>query len=135
MKGTWAGEGVKMSKRQKARLNRKKREKQKELEKRKAKRKDAKLNHVIITEESDSKFSKYQVKQLPYEYGNKKQYERTLAQPLGPEWNTLTSHANMTKPSIVTRPGLVIDPLEAPKQKTAAQKRRQNRKPISRELK
>lgn len=126
-----------MSKRQKAKLARKKRQKQKELEERKAKRKDAKLNNVIINEEEDKKFSKYQLSQLPYEFGNKRQYERSLAQPLGPEWNTLSSHSKLTKPSIVVRPGLTIDPLENPeeKKKNANKNKRRQRKPISRELK
>jgi len=130
--GSWAGEGVKMTKRQKWRLNKKKLEKEKELKERAAKRKDAKLKHVIINENVNEKFEKYQLQQLPFEYGNARHYERSIAQPLGPEWNTLTIHSTLTKPAVVTKPGLIINPLEEPqkqqKKQSPANTRRQTRR-------
>ena len=117
-----------MSRKQKYRLEKKKLQKEKELKERAAKRKDAKLKNVIINEQQDSAFEKYQLKQIPFEYGNQRQFERTLAQPLGPDWNTLSVHKTMTRPSVVTLPGLNIDPLEAPIPKTQHKNARARKK-------
>lgn len=33
----------------------------------------------------------------------------------GPEWNTLRTHANLVQPKIVTKPGVIIQPVQVPK--------------------
>lgn len=103
-----------MSRGQKFRLQKKKLQKEKELKEKQKKRADAKLKNVIINENEDEKFEKYKVSKLPFEFGNKRQYEKSIAQPIGPEWNTLTGHTNFTKPEVVVRPGLSITPLDEP---------------------
>lgn len=115
-----------MSRRQKLRLKKKKLQKEQELIEKQKKRADAKLKNVIINEKEDSKFGKYQVQKLPYEFGNKRQYEKSIAQPIGPDWNTLRGHTNFTKPEVVTRPGLNITPLDEPKYQSKGQGQKRN---------
>ena len=55
-----------------------------------AQRKDAKLNHVIISERKDKKAAKYMLKDLPFPYTSAAQHEHKLRTPMGPEWSTST---------------------------------------------
>lgn len=50
--------------------------------------------------------------ELPYGFENRAQYERTISNPLGKEWNTLQSHGSLTKPKIKTKVGAIINPLK-----------------------
>ena len=54
-------------------------------------RKDAKLEHVIISEKFDKKAAKYNVATLPYPYTSKQAFESNMRQPLGSDFNTQTS--------------------------------------------
>lgn len=82
-----------------------------------AKRKDARLKHVIISEQRDKKFSnKYNADQVPFPYKSKEQYEAMMRNPLGKEWNAVASHQRLTKPRVITKIGTVIDPLTFTKQ-------------------
>ncbi|THH18267.1 hypothetical protein EW146_g2683 [Bondarzewia mesenterica] len=68
--------------------------------------------HVIISEKRDKKAAKYTVKDLPYPYTSKAQYERSLGTPLGTEWNTRVSFQRGTLPKVTKKMGTVINPLE-----------------------
>jgi len=67
--------------------------------------------HVIISEKRDKKAAKYMVKDLPYPYTSKAQYERSLQTPIGTEWNTRLGFQRGTLPRVVKKPGVVIEPL------------------------
>ncbi|CCL98912.1 uncharacterized protein FIBRA_00919 [Fibroporia radiculosa] len=75
-------------------------------------RADYKKPHVIISEKRDKKAAKYLVKDLPFPYTSKAQFERSLAAPLGTEWNTRVGFQRATLPRVVTKPGTIISPLE-----------------------
>jgi U3 small nucleolar RNA-associated protein 14 len=51
--------------------------------------------------------------QLPHEFENKAQYERSLRMPLGPEWSTKETFQGATKPRVIVKQG-VIKPMEKP---------------------
>ncbi|KAG6813718.1 hypothetical protein H0H92_008126 [Tricholoma furcatifolium] len=68
--------------------------------------------HVIISEKRDKKAAKYLVKDLPYPYTSKAQFEKAMEQPLGTEWNTRVAFQRGTLPRVVKKPGMIIDPLE-----------------------
>lgn len=68
--------------------------------------------HVIISEKRDKKAAKYTVKDLPFPYTSKAQFERSLETPLGVEWNTRMGFQRATLPRVVTKPGQIIAPLE-----------------------
>ena len=59
--------------------------------------------HVIISEKRDKKAAKYLVKDLPYPYTSKAQFERTMEQPLGTEWNTRVAFQRGTLPRVVKK--------------------------------
>ncbi|TCD71137.1 hypothetical protein EIP91_012085 [Steccherinum ochraceum] len=68
--------------------------------------------HVIISEKRDKKAAKYMVKDLPFPYTSKAQFERNMDTPLGTEWNTRVGFQRGTLPRVVTKPGTIISPLE-----------------------
>ncbi|KAJ6592326.1 Utp14-domain-containing protein [Mycena vulgaris] len=67
--------------------------------------------HVIISEKRDKKAAKYQVKDLPYPFTSRAQYERSMEAPLGAEWNTRVGFQKGTLPRVVKKMGMVIEPL------------------------
>lgn len=74
-------------------------------------RKDAGLNHVIINEKRDRKSVKYLTSDLPFPFTSVAQYEHSLRKPLGSEWTTATVHRNNTTPSVLVKPGALIEPI------------------------
>ncbi|ORX39615.1 small-subunit processome [Kockovaella imperatae] len=74
-------------------------------------RQDAKRDNVIISEKKDKKASKYLVKDLPYPYTSKAQYEKRFENPLGAEWNSRSGHQRETLPRVVRKPGAIIEPV------------------------
>jgi U3 small nucleolar RNA-associated protein 14 len=91
-------------------------------------RQDYGKDHVIISEKKDKKAQKYLVKDLPFPYTSKAQFERRMEIPLGMEWNTRTTFQKATLPRVVKKVsnpfasqngltlliqmGTVIEPLE-----------------------
>lgn len=59
--------------------------------------------HVIISEKRDKKAAKYQVKDLPYPYTSKAQFERSIDTPLGTEWNTRVGFQRGTLPKVTKK--------------------------------
>ncbi|CAD8072335.1 unnamed protein product [Paramecium primaurelia] len=112
--GSWAGFGIKEKKPlTQEQILQNKIKKIREIQK---KRQDAKLDNVIISEKRDTKFSKYLVPKLPSEFTNSEQFDQLHTLPLGPEWNSLTSHQALTQPQIITKAGVVINPVKIPQQ-------------------
>jgi U3 small nucleolar RNA-associated protein 14 len=68
-------------------------------------RADAGKAHVIISEKRDKKAAKYLVKDLPYPYTSKAQFERSMKTPLGTEWNTRVAFQRGTLPKVVMKVG------------------------------
>ncbi|KAK4046557.1 hypothetical protein OIV83_006009 [Microbotryomycetes sp. JL201] len=75
-------------------------------------RKDASLNHVIISERKDKKAQKYMLKDLPFPYTSAAQHEHKLRTPMGPEWSTSTILRDQTMPSVLVKPGVTIRPVD-----------------------
>lgn len=71
--------------------------------------------HVVLNEKRNKKAAKYLVDKVPYPFTSREQYEQSLRNPLGSDWNTLTTFAKAIKPAVITKQGAIIDPLEAPK--------------------
>ena len=89
-----------------------------------AKRKDAKLAHVVISERYDKKAARYGTPSVPF--GAKDVYERSMRQPLGREFNTdssfrwisaCTSLVLFSKARKVTWPGSYLHVVNAALQK------------------
>lgn len=59
--------------------------------------------NIIISEKRDKKLAKYQVKDLPYPFTSRAQYERSMEAPLGAEWNTRVAFQKGTLPRVVKK--------------------------------
>ncbi|CAG8795936.1 16578_t:CDS:10 [Gigaspora margarita] len=108
--GTWGGKGVKPSKNKKKIIAKPLPGEGIDVKK----RQDAKLKHVIINEKSIKKSKKYLFTDIPYPFETREQYERSLRTPVGKEWNTNEVFQKMITPRVVTKMGVVIEPLTAP---------------------
>jgi len=112
--GSWAGAGASNFKSAKQ-LAREDAEAKKKAEARAAllaKRRDAKLSHVVLSERVDKHALKYQVATLPYPFTSIEQYEKSLAAPIGTEWNTTRAFQEKVQPKVITKPGEIIQPLQ-----------------------
>lgn len=76
-----------------------------------AARKDGGLKHVIIADRKDKKLERKKVAVLPFQYGNTHQFERTIRQPIGKEWNTASTTNDLVKPKLTTKAGTMIQPM------------------------
>lgn len=102
--GSWAGKGVK-----KRRPNPQYLVKTAGVEP--EQRKDFGKNNVIISEKHERKAKPFLVKDLPYPYTSREQYERRFDVPLGSEWNTRKMHQKETLPRVVKKAGAIIEPI------------------------
>ncbi|KAI4614295.1 uncharacterized protein J4E87_009515 [Alternaria ethzedia] len=76
-------------------------------------RKDRKMDKVIINEKRQKPNVKYMASQLPFPFENREQYERSLRVPKGKEWVTKKTHQDVTRPRVIVKQG-VIAPLRKP---------------------
>ncbi|KAH7384580.1 Utp14 protein-domain-containing protein [Pyrenochaeta sp. MPI-SDFR-AT-0127] len=77
------------------------------------KRKDKKLDKVIINERRIKPNVKYMASQLPFPFETREQYERSLRVPKGKEWTTKKTFQDATRPRVIVKQG-VITPLRKP---------------------
>ncbi|KAF2651300.1 Utp14-domain-containing protein [Lophiostoma macrostomum CBS 122681] len=77
------------------------------------KRKDAKLDKVIINQKKIKKNTKYTATSLPFPFETQEQYERSLRLPTGPEWSTKRTFQDNTKPRLLVKQG-IIRPMHKP---------------------
>lgn len=68
-----------------------------------APRKDAALPHVIINEKRDKKAAAKTIKQLPHLFDTREQFERTIRNPVGKEWNTPSVVEKNVRPAVRIR--------------------------------
>lgn len=107
--GAWTGEGLSArEKRRRGEVTYKKKEGVAPN-----KRKDAKLDRVIINEKRVKANTKYLASQLPFPFETKEQYERSLRLPKGPEWTTKKTFQQATKPRVLVKQG-IIRPMHKP---------------------
>ncbi|KAL4196932.1 hypothetical protein AMTRI_Chr04g248760 [Amborella trichopoda] len=76
------------------------------------KRKDANLKHVIISERVDKKAAKFHAEELPFPYKSKEVFEQSIRVPLGPDYNPTSSFRALVRPSVVKKPGVIINPIK-----------------------
>ena len=86
----------------------------------KRKRKDGKLDHVIINEKREKSLKAFLVKDVPHEFGTKEQFNFIMSQPVGSDWSGVKNFQNNIKPAVLTTKGKSIMPISekgGPKQK------------------
>ncbi|XP_031554380.1 U3 small nucleolar RNA-associated protein 14 homolog A-like [Actinia tenebrosa] len=78
-------------------------------------RKDRNLAHVIINEEDDKRLAKLQVKNIPHLYMSSEQFEKSIRNPVGKDWNTGSTVKQLIKPRVQTLMGSIIEPIKPTK--------------------
>jgi U3 small nucleolar RNA-associated protein 14 len=78
----------------------------------KQRRKDGKVDNVILNENRNKEIKQYQLDSVPHPFQNKEQFNYLNNQPLGREWHGITHHDRAIKPMIKTRAGEIIAPIQ-----------------------
>ena len=108
--GSWIGEGVKKRKR-----NRNAASKAVDQPISKKAAKPSAIVHALDEALVKAPLMKYQVKEIPYPYKTREEYEAANVMPLGPEWQSLSAHSEAVQPKICARLGAVVPPLRLAK--------------------
>ncbi|KAK7494284.1 hypothetical protein BaRGS_00014387 [Batillaria attramentaria] len=101
--GEWGGVGLQPSKQKKKRFT---------IKAKQEKRADQHLGHVIVTKKKNTGLEKHLVTKVPFPYNTPDDFTATMKTPIGREWNTENAFKRMTKPSIVTKIGTIIEPVD-----------------------
>ncbi|CAB1097096.1 unnamed protein product [Ectocarpus sp. CCAP 1310/34] len=110
--GAWAGDGAPAPRGPTKRQVLAKNAQVKKEEAIKKARKDDRLPKVVLNEKRQKRSAKYMVSEVPYPFTSREQYERSLRQPIGGEWNTSQSVRAMTRPAVVVRAGVAVAPMK-----------------------
>lgn len=85
-----------------------------EADEKRQKRKDVKQPNVIISDRRVKTASKFKIADVPHPFTTREEYERSLAMPIGNEFNASHVVKAYTKPEILLRAGRVIEPAKLP---------------------
>ncbi|ESN96389.1 hypothetical protein HELRODRAFT_189225 [Helobdella robusta] len=102
--GEWTGVGIKVSKKKRKRFIIKA-----PLQ---PPRKDKHLNAVIISELKDEAIAKHQVSTLPWQYHNVHEFQRSIKQPIGKQWNREEVYKKKITPRNFIKMGQIIEPID-----------------------
>jgi len=75
-------------------------------------RKDSGQEGVIIREKVSEGVTKLQPRDVPFPFTTVRDYELSIRQPLGPDWNTPLAQAALIQPKVVTKAGRIIRALD-----------------------
>merc|ERR1712086_538232 len=109
--GCWGGHGVVNAKPQKRIIIKAAKQ---------ATRKDDGKKKVIINQRKNKKLNSKMINQVPYPYTNPQQLERSIAQPIGKEWNSMKVFDDNTTARVTTKAGTIIAPIQLTKGVKAA---------------
>lgn len=102
--GSWGGKGVKAPKKKKNRFIT-----------RPAPimpRRDENKGDIIIKEYRDPKLAIHKVKEIPYPFKSVRDYEASIRAPLGNTFIPERAHKKLIKPSVITKAGAIIEPMD-----------------------
>lgn len=102
--GSWGGKGVKAPKRKRNRFILK--------APLKMPRRDENKGDIIIKEYKDLKLSSHKVKEVPFPFESVKDYEASIRAPLGNTFIPEKAYKSLIKPSIITKAGAIIEPMD-----------------------
>lgn len=102
--GSWGGKGVKAPKRKRNRFIVKAPPKMP--------RRDENKGDIIIKEYKDPKLSAHKVKEVPFPFTSVKEYEASIRAPLGNTFIPERAHKLLIRPSVITKAGTIIEPMD-----------------------
>ena len=109
--GSWGGLGARPDRRAEQRKQSAAEARAKLIAEASARRKDAALRNVIVSEKRDKKAAQFTTAGVPFPFTSREQFERSLRAPLGKEWNTAAVHKTLTAPSTTVVKGTLIAPI------------------------
>eukprot|EP00210_Caulerpa_lentillifera_P001681 g1616.t1 len=77
----------------------------------KTKRRDFNKKGIFISEKSNTSLEKYHIATIPKTFDSANEYERSLQHTIGPDCNTINAFEDFTRPKVVKRQGVIIEPL------------------------
>lgn len=102
--GAWGGKGVKPTKRKRNRFILKAPPQMP--------RRDENKGDIIIKEYKDPKLQLHKVSDVPFPFTSVKDYEASIRAPLGNTFISENAHKKLIKPSVITKAGTIIDPMD-----------------------
>lgn len=102
--GTWGGKGVKPTKRKRNRFILKAAPVMP--------RRDENKGDIIVKEYKDPKLQVHKVSDVPFPFTTVKDYEASIRAPLGNTFIPENAHKKLIKPSVITKVGTIIDPMD-----------------------
>ncbi|KOC63956.1 U3 small nucleolar RNA-associated protein 14 like protein A [Habropoda laboriosa] len=73
--------------------------------------KDENKSNVIIFEDDNAKIKEHQVNELPHPFKSVKDYEASIRMPIGRNFIPENSHRKLIEPTVKTRMGKIIEPM------------------------
>lgn len=102
--GSWTGKGIPENSRKKRRFIMKF---PKEVQ-----RRDENKGDVIIIEGGNQQVRQHLVAELPYPFTSVADYEASIRAPIGRNFVPENAHRQLTEPSIITKMGTIIEPMD-----------------------
>ena len=111
--GEWGGKDAKLNAQHKQRVATNAMQRRMERTTLMSARADAALDNVIINHNVDLVPSKTMLHMVPRPFADAGEFQRSMRQPVGPEWTTPQSFKRQIAPKLSSRAGVAIDPLDA----------------------
>jgi U3 small nucleolar RNA-associated protein 14 len=70
---------------------------------------------VVVSTKRVKGQARLKVAEVPYPFTSREQYERSLAVPVGKEWNAMRAARGFARPNVITDAGRAIAPIKLPK--------------------
>lgn len=77
----------------------------------KRQRADDGLKDIIINAKRIKKNANFQLNGVPHPYSSREEYERAMSGAIGAEWNVSSAVKDLTRPEVIIRRGVMIQPL------------------------
>jgi U3 small nucleolar RNA-associated protein 14 len=81
----------------------------KEADLKKKGRQDNKMMNVMISDRRIKTASKFKISEVPHPYNSIEEYEMSLLQPIGPDFNSSQVVKKNTNPEVIKRSGRIIE--------------------------
>lgn len=85
---------------------------------------------MIISERRDKKAAKFTTAGVPFPFTSREQFERSLRNPVGLEWNSANSHEQLVAPRVHTAKGALISPIKEHLKSSVPRNSHQQGKPL-----
>lgn len=102
--GSWGGKGIKPQRRKRNRFISKPAPEMK--------RRDENKGDIIIKEHKNPKLGVHKVKDVPFPFESVKDYEASIRAPLGNTFIPEKAHKKLIRPSVITKAGRIIEPMD-----------------------